>query len=65
MSGNWGKLECPDCGHQVPPQGAASDCEGLILDLVCPQCRHDFEIRVELWRYYGIVPELPSREDDR
>lgn len=66
MSGDWGRLECPYCGTaHPPPEGAASDCEALILDLLCPACHRGFEVRVELWRYFGIERELPSRQEDR
>ena len=66
MTGNWGNLDCPGCGNaHPPPDSAASDCEFLTADLLCPECHRGWEIRVELWRYYGIQPELPSREEDR
>jgi hypothetical protein len=66
MPGNWGNLECPNCGCTHPPPDAAdTECDQVIADLICPQCHHGWEVTVELWRYYGIQPELPSREDDR
>jgi hypothetical protein len=66
MSGFWGSLDCPNCGHTHPPPAApACDCDHLIADLICPQCHRGWELKVELWRYYGIQAELPSREQDR
>ena len=66
MTGNWGKLECPHCGEPHPPPArAACECEELIADLVCPRCHKGWEVRVELWRYWGIKQELPSRSEDR
>lgn len=66
MSGNWGNLDCPHCGHPHPiPETAATDCDAVIADLVCAECHSGYQVRVELWRYYGIKEALPSREDDR
>jgi transcription elongation factor Elf1 len=66
MPGNWGRLDCPSCGHtHPPPERASSECDAVIADLICPNCGQGWEVRVELWRYYGIQEELPSREQDR
>jgi hypothetical protein len=66
MPGNWGKLDCPTCGHaHPPPVHPDCECEELIADLVCPKCGHGWEIRVELWRYYEIPEALPTRDEDR
>jgi len=48
-----------------PPESAATECEAVVADLTCPHCHRGWERRVELWRYYGIQEELPSREEDR
>jgi hypothetical protein len=66
MPGDWGKLDCPHCGctHPVPAR-AATDCDAVIADLICPTCHGGWEVRVELWRYYGIPERLPSGEEDR
>jgi hypothetical protein len=66
MPGNWGNLDCPDCGcTHATPAGVTAECEELVAELVCPECGKGCELRVELWRYYGVAEELPSREDDR
>jgi predicted RNA-binding Zn-ribbon protein involved in translation (DUF1610 family) len=66
MPGDWGNLDCPSCGYaHPPPEHAATDCDAVIADLVCPKCGHGWEVRVALWRYYGIPEELPTREEDR
>ena len=65
MPGNWQNLDCPSCGNTHPtPERASTDCDDVFADLVCPMCHRGWEVRVELWRYYGIQPELPSREED-
>jgi hypothetical protein len=66
MPGNWGNLDCPNCGYtHPPPESAATECDAVVADLICPECHRGWEVRVELWRYYGIQEELPSREEDR
>ena len=66
MPGDWGILDCPHCGFtHPPPQGVTTDTEKLTADLVCPNCHKGWEHEVELWRYYGVQRELPSREEDR
>jgi hypothetical protein len=66
MPGNWGYLDCPNCGCPHPPsEGAATECDAVVADLICSHCHRGWEVRVELWRYYGIQEELPSREEDR
>ena len=66
MTGDWGNLDCPGCGKaHSPPERPTTDCDGLIADLTCPECGEGWEIRVELWRYYGVPQELPLREEDR
>ena len=66
MPGTWGNLYCPGCGHtHGPPERVTTECDALVADLHCPECQRDWEARVELWRYYGIPEELPSREQDR
>ncbi len=66
MPGNWGSLDCPVCGRtHPPPEGATTECAAVIADLICSGCRHGWEVRVALWRFYGIESALPSREEDR
>jgi hypothetical protein len=66
MPGDWGSLDCPGCGAtQPPPEGAVSECDALIANMVCSRCWTRWQVRVELWRYYGVAEELPSREADR
>jgi hypothetical protein len=66
MPGNWGNLDCPDCGRtQPPPELASTDCEAVTGEVICPDCDKSREVRVELWRYYDIQEQLPSREEDR
>ena len=66
MPGDWGKLDCPDCGcPHPPPERATVECESVTADLICPSCHRGWEVTVELWRYYGIERELPSRAEDR
>jgi hypothetical protein len=67
MPGNWGNLDCPQCGnpHPAPEHASSTECHAVIADLVCPECHHGWELRVELWRYFGIDPALPSPEEDR
>ena len=66
MPGDWGNLDCPACGNaHPPPEGATTECEHVVADLICPKCGHGWEVRVELWRYYEIPEALPSREEDR
>ena len=66
MPGIWENLDCPNCGcTHPPPERAATECDAVVADLVCPSCHRRRELRVELWRYYGIQEELPSREADR
>ena len=42
-----------------------TESEAVVADLICPKCHRGWEVRVELWRYYGIRQELPAREEDR
>jgi hypothetical protein len=66
MPGNWGNLDCPHCGCiHPPPELASTDCEAVIAEVICPSCHKGWEVRVELWRYYDIPEQLPSREEDR
>lgn len=66
MPGNWGNLDCPNCGCiHPPPEVASTDCDAVIADLICPSCHEGREVRVELWRFYDIQEQLPSREEDR
>ena len=66
MPGNWGNLDCPGCGRtQAAPEHVITECDAVIADLTCPNCHRGWQVRVELWRYYGIPEELPSREQDR
>jgi transposase-like protein len=66
MPGNWTDLDCPSCGHtHPPPEQMTTDCDFVIADLVCPECQRAWQVRIELWRYYGIEEALPSREQDR
>jgi hypothetical protein len=66
MPGNWGNLDCPGCGQaHAAPKNPGTECEALTADLVCADCGKGWQIRVELWDYYGIEKELPSRKDDR
>ena len=68
MSGDWGNLACPRCGamHQPPDtRSATNDDEWIFVRLVCDSCGAEWEHRVEIYRYYGVPEQLPSREEDR
>jgi hypothetical protein len=40
MPGDWGNLDCPNCGYtHPPPEGATTECEAVIADLICPRPR--------------------------
>jgi hypothetical protein len=66
MTSRWGNLDCPECGcPQASPRQVDSECESLVGEVVCPECDYSWEVRLELWRYYGIDSFLPSRAEDK
>jgi hypothetical protein len=67
MSGDWGNVDCPQCGARQPrPDAAAAtnDDELLAVRLTCADCGTAWEHGVEIWRYYGVPEHLPSRDED-
>jgi hypothetical protein len=67
MTGDWRhKLDCPNCtGVQAVPVDVVPDCERINAEAVCPECHNRWDVEVELWQYFAIEPDLPSRAADR
>jgi hypothetical protein len=47
------------------PRSAANDDEWIFVRLTCANCGCEWEHRVEIYHYYRVPEQLPSREEDR